>query len=176
MKLTQRAIGAFGALFCLGVLQIAQANPPDHAPAHGYRNNTGNYVGYTGHPWARDFGVLQGNCDARGLAATIGTGGTTDQAAAILIEAIFRQTFPDAANAVDLALDSYCFGHTLELVPTGQSVYWKNPNTGTDIYLTPGKKSNNCRTYNGMKVSDGKKSRFSGIACSTVQGQWKIVK
>lgn len=157
-------------------LPTANATPPDHAPAHGYRKKTGDYVGYTGRQWTNDFGVLHGNCDASDLASSIGTKGSTDQAAVILIEAIFRQTFPEAANSVDLTLDSYCFGHTLELVPSGQSVYWKNQATGTDIYLTPGKESDNCRTYNGIKVTQGKKVRFSGTACSSRQGQWKIVK
>ena len=43
------------------------------------------------------------------------------------------------------AVDSHCFGHTMELVPSGQAVRWLNPVNGVGVYLSPGAKSDTCR-------------------------------
>ena len=40
------------------------ADPPPHAPAHGWRKkNDPYYVGYTGRQWTDDYGIRSGRCD-----------------------------------------------------------------------------------------------------------------
>ena len=42
----------------------ALADPPPHAPAHGWRKkNDPHYVGYTGRQLAYDYGIRSGRCD-----------------------------------------------------------------------------------------------------------------
>ena len=51
----------------------ALAEPPSHAPAHGWRKkNDPNYVGYTGHKWAKDYGVVEGKCNTAAVGAVLG--------------------------------------------------------------------------------------------------------
>lgn len=135
-----------------------------------------NYIGYTGKSWSNDYGVLAGNCQTEAFGETAPDNKSADMAAYLLVEPNFQKTFPESPAQANQQVDSLCFGHTLELVPTGKSVHWKNPSTGSDVFLTPGKQSDNCRTFNGVKVSDGKKQKFSGVACSDQPGQWKIVR
>ena len=52
------------------------ADPPDHAPAHGWRKkHDPDYRGYRGHggrEWERDYGVLNGRCSAEAVGAVVG--------------------------------------------------------------------------------------------------------
>jgi len=56
----------------------AFADPPAHAPAHGWRKkHDPNYVGYTGYQWERDFDISSGSCNRQEIATVVGaiTGG-----------------------------------------------------------------------------------------------------
>ncbi|KPK04092.1 MAG: hypothetical protein AMJ64_14395, partial [Betaproteobacteria bacterium SG8_39] len=56
-------VTAFALAALLGA-QLAQATPPAHAPAHGWRaKHDPYYRGYTGHEWERDYGITQGRCN-----------------------------------------------------------------------------------------------------------------
>ena len=51
----------------------AFADPPAHAPAHGWRKkHDPGYVGYTGSTWERDYDVATGHCNREEIGAVVG--------------------------------------------------------------------------------------------------------
>ena len=59
-------------------------------------------------------------------------------------------------------------------VPSGQAVRWLNPVNGVGVYLSPGAKSDTCRTYLGVTIVNGEKTKFRGEVCSPSKGTWQI--
>ena len=57
----------------LALPAAVMADPPAHAPAHGWRKkNDPYYVGYTGRQWSDDYGVRSGHCDRDRAGAAVG--------------------------------------------------------------------------------------------------------
>ncbi|HEX4855794.1 MAG TPA: hypothetical protein VFV28_03230 [Limnobacter sp.] len=133
-----------------------------------------NFVGYTGKTWNSDFGVLRGQCDAKLVQAESLKGQLIEQMAYVEGQDAFRKIFPPTQLVDSLAVDSHCFGHTMELVPSGQAVRWLNPVSGVGVYLSPGAKSDSCRSYLGVTVVNGEKKKFRGDVCSPSKGVWQI--
>src|SRR5690349_5184200 len=51
----------------------AFADPPAHAPAHGWRKkHDPYYVGYTGVSWERDYEISSGRCNREEIATVVG--------------------------------------------------------------------------------------------------------
>ncbi len=109
------------------------ADPPAHAPAHGWRKkNDPYYVGYTGRQWSDDYGIRDGRCDRDRAGAALGAvvGGAIgaavsdddDRLIAILagatIGAVIGHEIGDEMDDDDRA----CFGHSLELLEDGHKV------------------------------------------------------
>ena len=62
-----------GALLGLLLTIPALADPPAHAPAHGWRKkHDPSYVGYTGREWPRDYGVVEGTCNRKEIGTVLG--------------------------------------------------------------------------------------------------------
>ena len=66
---------------------------------------------------------------------------------------------------------------TLETVPTGQTVAWRNPDTGARYNITPTvtyQKPNgrHCREYTTWVFIDGYEEKATGTACRTPDGAW----
>jgi hypothetical protein len=73
VKSVKSATAALLAVIVAGLALPAAADPPSHAPAHGWRKkNDPYYVGYTGRHWADDYGVREGRCDRDRAGAAIG--------------------------------------------------------------------------------------------------------
>jgi len=155
----------FKAVFCL--LAIAAA-------FFGSSANAKNFIGYTGKGWNNDFGVLRGQCDAKQVQAESLRGSLTEQMAYVESGEAFKSIFPETALVDAFAVDSHCFGHTMELVPSGQAVRWINPANGIGVYLSPGAKSDTCRTYLGVTIVNGEKTKFRGEVCSPSKGLWRV--
>lgn len=52
----------------------AVAEPPPHAPAHGWRKkHDPHYVGYTGKQWEHDYDILSGRCNREAVATVLGS-------------------------------------------------------------------------------------------------------
>src|SRR5262245_49136341 len=143
-RLRVAAIAALAAVIALPAL----ADPPSHAPAHGWRKkNDPYYVGYTGRQWADDYGVREGRCDRDRAGAAIGAvvGGAIgaavsdgdDRLIAILagatIGAVIGHEIGDNMDDKDRA----CFGHSLELLEDGHKVVWAGSKSGMSYTLTP---------------------------------------
>jgi len=64
-----RIVVVIATLVCLPAL----ADPPDHAPAHGWRKkHDPAYVGYTGREWEHDYGIVEGHCNRDDIGTVIG--------------------------------------------------------------------------------------------------------
>src|SRR5690554_7441627 len=51
----------------------ALADPPPHAPAHGWRKkHDPYYVGYSGARYEQDFGIVSGRCNREEIATVVG--------------------------------------------------------------------------------------------------------
>ncbi len=66
---------------------------------------------------------------------------------------------------------------TLEIVRTGVSTTWRNPDTGSKYKVTPtltyDRGAAQCREYTIEAVIGGRKEKFYGTACRTPDGNWQ---
>ncbi|MDH4188623.1 MAG: hypothetical protein OEW21_00260 [Betaproteobacteria bacterium] len=138
---------------------------PESKPAPGPAQPA-RYVGYTGAPWGRDYGVVGGHCDpVQALAATGG-------ARAV---ALFNpgEKFGVAMKDGDRA----CLGQALELVRKGRSAAWSNAESGDRYRVTVGHDAIDgglpCRALDvAVAGKDGKSQNIKGIACRQEQATW----
>src|SRR5690606_27206668 len=125
MKRTLPAVAAL--LVSLTLLPVpAPADPPPHAPAHGWRKkNDPTYVGYTGRKWERDYGIVDGRCNPAAVGAVLGgaTGGVVgarvsrpdDPPIAIILGTAIGAVIGHAIGKEFDEADRACMGHALEL-------------------------------------------------------------
>ena len=71
MRTTVKAVSSIIVSAALAATAFAQ--PPAHAPAHGWRKkHDPYYVGYTGYQWERDFEISSGKCNRQEIATVVG--------------------------------------------------------------------------------------------------------
>lgn len=170
---------------CIAAPVVAQ--PPPHAKAHGWRKkNDPNYVGYTGKKWEKDFGVIDGHCDAAAAGAVIGgvIGGavgarTTEgqnRPVAILVGTVIGAVIGAKIGRQIDQSDRACMGHALELAGENKSVTWKNSATGVTYLLTPTRniadRKNPCREFTTTMTVGNRKESMDGVACRRGAGDW----
>lgn len=168
----------------------ALADPPDHAPAHGWRKKHDPlYLGYTGRYWDRDFGILSGHCNREAIATVLGgvAGGVIGShigddehrtVATIIGVAAGALIGNKIGREIDDA-DQSCIGHALEVGQPGQVVTWSNRESGIEYQMVLKADGNNggtCREYTLLGISGEKKSFRQGVACQVEPGVWKIKK
>jgi len=181
---------AFLALVAVSLVPIpAPAQPPSHAPAHGWRKkNDPNYVGYTGKKWEKDYGVVtQGRCNTAAVGAVVGgaIGGavgsrveTQDRAVAIILGTVIGAVIgAKIGESIDEA-DRACMGHSLELAGLKKTVVWTNDKTGVTYRLTPTRNfqegKQHCREF-VTELSKGEsknREKVAGVACRGRNGEW----
>lgn len=181
------ALAAVAALVALPAL----ADPPSHAPAHGWRKkNDPYYVGYTGKHWSDDYGVRSGRCDRDRAGAALGAvvGGAIgaavsdgdDRLIAVLagatIGAVIGREIGDEMDDDDRA----CFGHSLELIEDGHRVDWDGSRHGMLYTLTPDRRFERdgrvCRHFTLVRAFDGRRIVKQGNACRYGEGDWRMIK
>ncbi len=166
----------------------ALADPPAHAPAHGWRNKQkAYYVGHGGRQWEYDFDISSGRCNRQAIATVAGgvVGGVI--ASQIAEENRLVATLIGAAagalvgNRIGHELDERdrsCVGHALELGEAGRPVSWTNETTGVRYELSPGadvhRRGTICREYTMVAVDGRRKSSRHGLACQSQSGVWEI--
>jgi surface antigen len=177
------------AVLAMAVTETVRAEPPAHAPAHGWRKkHDPAYVGYTGTTWERDYSVASGSCNREEIGAVIGgvVGGVIgaknsspeDRTVAVIIGAAAGALIGSRiGRALDDA-DRGCFGHVLEIGAAGRPVKWSNPTTGVAYVLVPGAgkevKGKPCRQYS-LTATHGKTTeKRQGTACQTAVGVWSL--
>jgi surface antigen len=191
MKIQPLAAAAVAALIaCLALPPAVIADPPSHAPAHGWRKkNDPYYVGYTGRHWPDDYGVRSGRCDRDRAGAALGAvvggaigaavGGGDDQLIAILagatIGAVIGHEIGDEMDDRDRA----CFGHALELLEDDRRVEWSGSSRGLAYALVPYSRFDHdgraCRHFTLTRLKDGRKLKKLGSACRYGEGDWRMI-
>lgn len=172
------------AMACLVATTSVLANPPGHAPAHGWRKKHdpyyADYTGKSGVAYKQDFGILSGRCNRDAIGAVLGgvggaavggqVAGRDDRVVGMVIGGVLGAVVGHAIGDAMDKKDRACMGHALELGKTGVPVNWSND--GRRYSFTPkGDAPNNCR-YATLSV-DGGKSR-DVLACPNSQGEWRF--
>ena len=167
----------------------AWADPPAHAPAHGWRKkHDPAYRGYTGREWERDYGVLEGRCNRKEIGTVLGAvvggvigsqvGDGSDRPVAIIVGSVLGAVIGRESGRKFDDRDRACFGHALELAPEGRSVKWTNDTTGVTYLVEPhgqAQSGGTCRTYKITASKGGKSESNEGRACRNDDGTWKKV-
>ena len=165
------------------------ADPPSHAPAHGWRKqHDPYYVGYTGRRWDRDYGISTGRCNREAVATVLGgviggavgskVGNDENRTIAIIIGAAAGALIGNLIGREIDAADRSCVGHALEVGQPGHVVTWRNPDTGIQYQMVlgtnDGQHGANCREYMLLGIADDEKSFRRGVACQAEPGVWKM--
>ena len=167
----------------------ALAQPPRHAPAHGWRKkNDESYVGYSGRQWTHDFEIASGRCNREEIATVVGgiVGGAIASRVAeenrtiATIIGIAAGAF--VGNRIGEKLDDAdrgCVAHALEIGEPGRTVAWTNEATGISYELSPGapreRNGSSCREFRIVTVDGRDRSSSVGIACQPQPGVWQIM-
>ena len=181
------------ALAALLAAQLAQASPPPHAPAHGWRakhdRHYAGYRGYTGYHWDRDYGIRGGRCNRNEVGTVVGAviGGAIGSTVAkgdsriiailagATIGAIVGREIGRDMNDSDRA----CMGHALEIGHSGQRIAWDGSRAGVGYALTPGdgfeRDGRSCRRFTLEREFDGRRWREPAAACRVADGEWRLV-
>jgi surface antigen len=165
------------------------AQPPAHAPAHGWRRkNDPYYPGYNGKQWERDFDISSGSCNRQEIATVIGgiAGGVIanrvadeHKPLATIVGAIAGSVIGNRIGRELDEADRGCFGHALEIGSAGQRVTWANETNGLRYELSPGanrpRGNTACREYT-LVTGVGRRDRTShtGLACQSAPGVWQV--
>jgi surface antigen len=179
---------AFAA--CLGLALPLLADPPAHAPAHGWRKkHDPYYVGYTGHEWPQHYGVIEGRCNRDAVGAVLGgivggaigsqVGDGSGRAVAIVLGTVLGAVVGREIGKDMDDRDRACVGHSLELAKSGQSVRWQNERTGVTYIVTPTtaftSKGETCRAFKLKTSLDGRSRTSDTGACQTGNGTWRFL-
>lgn len=165
------------------------ADPPPHAPAHGWRKKHDRYyIGYTGREWERDYDIHLGRCNREIIGAVLGgaVGGAIGSRVADRDDRVVGTIVGAAVGALIGAKigreldegDRACIGHALELGVDGRRVVWENVNTNVRYELVPhgGTKKDGvaCRDFTLTVVAGAEKSSRRAKGCQTAPGVWQI--
>ncbi|MBW8328927.1 MAG: glycine zipper 2TM domain-containing protein [Thiobacillus sp.] len=170
----------------------ALADPPDHAPAHGYYNKhdddldrkkykkAKHYQGKSGVAYVSDYGISGGRCNRDEIGAVIGgvtgaviggqVGRRNDRVVGMVVGGVLGAVVGHAIGDSMDDRDRACMGHALELGRPGVPVVWRS--AGQDYHFTPrGDAFNGCR--HATVVVDGRKPR-DVLACPSGRGEWRF--
>jgi surface antigen len=168
----------------------AFADPPAHAPAHGWRKkNDPHYVGYTGREWERDFDISSGSCNRQEIATVVGAiagGAIANRVAdehrtvATIVGVIAGAVIGNRIGRELDEADRGCFGHALEIAQPGQRIAWTNEAAGLRYEMSPGAGSTRngmqCREYTLVTVAGRERSSQTGVACQSQPGVWQAAR
>jgi len=169
---------------------VSLADPPAHAPAHGWRaKHDPYYVGYTGRNWDRDYGVRSGRCNRSEVGTVVGAvlggavgstvGDGDGRLVAILVgSAVGAIVGREIGQEMDNS-DRACIGHALELARDGDWVRWDGGREGLAFALRPDagfeRNGRECRNFTLELEDDGHRWREPGSACRVNEGEWRLI-
>ena len=167
----------------------AVADPPPHAPAHGWRKKqNAYYLGHSGRHWEHDYEIASGRCNREAIATVVGgvVGGVLasriaeeNRTVATIIGAVAGALVGKRIGRELDEADRSCVGHALEIGETGRAVIWTNESTGVRYELSPGANRDrdgaSCREFRIVAVAGRERSSQRGLACQTQVGVWQII-
>jgi surface antigen len=172
----------------LALPAVTWADPPSHAPAHGWRKKHDPYYeGYSGKKWDRDYGVIQGRCHREAVGAAVGgvvggaIGSTIGQGdgrtVAIIVGSILGAAVGASVGRDMDEADRACLGQSLELARRGQRVAWEDP-SGVRYLLTPTRDFQRdgrpCRDFD-LQVQGRGRETVRRTACTNGKGEWRVL-
>lgn len=181
------------ALAALAGTSPAWADPPEHAPAHGYYKkhhnddrghrqdrHAGHYRGQSGVVYVHDYGIPAGRCNRDEIGAVIGgvsgaviggqVAGRDDRVVGMVVGGVLGAVLGHAIGDSMDARDRACMGHALELGRPGVPVAWRHD--GRAYRFTPrGDARDGCRY--ATLVVDGQRPR-DVLACPAGRGEWSF--
>ena len=121
-----------------------------------------------------------GGAAAGGLLAAALGGKGTGIAAGTILGGLIGGVVGDRLDAADRARASAAASQALESTPSGQSVAWRNPDSGNSGVVTPVRTyqvpgGQYCREYTQTINIGGEPHHSYGTACRQPDGSWKIV-
>ncbi len=169
----------------------ALADPPAHAPAHGYYKNgkphdhrgareVRYHEGRSGVAYVRDYGISSGRCNRDEIGTVIGgvtgavIGGQVadrdNRAVGMVVGGVVGAVLGHAiGDSLDRG-DRACMGHALELGRPGVPVVWHND--GRRYHFTPrGDARDGCR-HATLRVDGGRPREV--LACPAGRGEWRF--
>ncbi len=170
----------------LGVALPAFADPPSHAPAHGWRKkHDPYYLGYTGRQWEHDYGIIDGRCNRDAIGTVLGgvVGGAIGsqvgegRAVAVILGTVIGAVIGHEIGRNLDDKDRACVGHALELAKDGQSVRWLNERSGITYVVKPVggvRNAGTCRDFELQASRDGRAESQKSHACRTGDGTWRM--
>ena len=164
------------ATLSLAVALPALADPPSHAPAHGWRKKHDPYYqGYTGKQWRDDYGITSGHCDGSRIVSAM-TGKAVGDAiggdAGTIIGAVTGVLVAEKVSRKMDKIDRGCLSHALDLGRSDQPVRWTNPETHRQYSVTPRETRNiDGRLCRDMDWSSGSRQ----TACINSDGSWSVM-
>ncbi len=176
------------ALCTLASAPLALADPPPHAPAHGWRaKNDPHYVGYNGRRWNDDYGIRSGSCDRSRVGTMLGAvvggaiGSTVGSGDSRLIAILAGATIGAVLGREigrDMDRSDYaCLAHSLELADEGRRVSWTGAQSGVVYHVVPGRRFERdgqaCRHFTLVRAGKGNSIRRNGSACRVGDGEWR---
>jgi surface antigen len=121
-----------------------------------------------------------GGAAAGGLLGAALGGGSTGIAAGTILGGLIGGAIGNRMDAADQQRANAAASQALESVPSGQSVAWRNPDSGNNGVVTPVRTYQTstgqyCREYNQTITIGGEKHQSFGTACREPDGSWRIV-
>ncbi len=167
----------------------AVADPPPWAPAHGYRAK--HKPRRVAPPVALTLPRLQlGTCNRELIAGAVGgaaggllgsrIGKGSGRLAATAAGAILGMLIGGSIGRSMDRVDQTCVGRVLESARNGQTVAWRNPDSGTRYEVTPvatrmAAANSPCREYTTRATIGDRVQTIRGTACRQPDGAWKTV-
>lgn len=182
----------------------ALADPPSHAPAHGYYKDKGkgkhkktkHRETYDDsrykHPPSTSYETL--SCDPQGVTnSDIGTvvggviggilgskiGKGSGKTLATIAGVIVGASIGNNVGASMDEADRYCAGQAFVHAQDNQPVAWTNPDTRQQYTVIPRSTYNRngdyCRDYTSNVIVNGKQDQVTGTACKDDNGNWQII-
>lgn len=158
------------------------ADPPRHAPAHGYYKDkpahSRHYQGKSGAVYVRDYGIPSGRCNRDEIGAVLGgvsgaviggqVAGREDRVVGMVVGGVLGAVVGHAIGDQMDARDRACMGHALELGRRGVPVEWRHDDHR--YRFTPRDDAGNGCRYATLVV-DGRRPR-DVLACPAGRGEW----
>src|SRR5919198_1179039 len=121
-----------------------------------------------------------GGAAAGGLLAAALGGKGTGIAAGTILGGLIGGVIGDRLDAADREKARAAASQALESIPSGQSVAWRNPDSGHRGVVTPVRtyqtaSGQPCREYTQTITIGGEPHHSYGTACRQPDGSWKLV-
>jgi len=121
-----------------------------------------------------------GGAAAGGLLGAALGGGSTGIAAGTILGGLIGGAVGNRMDAADRERANTAASQALESMPSGQSVAWRNPDSGNAGAVTPVRtyqtaNGQYCREYTQTITVGGERHQSYGTACRQADGTWRIV-